>query len=577
MPNTTFIKSLNSQTKSLRSTWNLTEGKAFGMWFAMRYYELDDSEAFESVSVDGGNDKDIDFFYVDHEAERVVIGQFKFNKTGKYKGKKNELLGLLHTIDWLQNPEAMAREGRPELEEAANDYVKYVSTGYSVEFVYAYCGPERRDVVDAARYFNSTEAGNVPSKHCTIVTLETLRTMYEESVNQQTRLETCKITLKRKGYFEETGAFGKAIVTTIPGEELRQLHNKFGDRLFDRNVRLFLGAHKGGVNAGIRDTLISQSDRKNFWAYNNGVTFICDRYVPQKGSISLHNFSIVNGCQTTVSLANADSSATRDARVLARFIAAPERIIDAVIRFTNSQNPIRLWDLNAQDKLQKKIRRELGKLAQPFLYMLRRGETRQLTSDDRAKFKRDGKIQVIPHDVNAQYLAAFRGLPAIAYKDKGKVFSAFRDQVFPAQIRIEEVVLAWQAGNVSRNLVKKELTEAVSKNNDRRISILKRGAAFFVLGVMGLLLNERNGNAYLNKLKAEVASSKTTVRRLENYARIALEWYIESASDIMDTGVEMASLVRSQEGWNKVKPKVESKWKVYRVAKTVMEAALPKL
>ena len=34
------------------------------------------------------------------------------------------------------------------------------------------------------------------------------------------------------------------------------------------------------------------------------------------------------------------------------FIAASdERVIDSIIRFTNSQNPIRPWDLNAQDKL----------------------------------------------------------------------------------------------------------------------------------------------------------------------------------------------------------------------------------
>ena len=51
-----------------------------------------------------------------------------------------------------------------------------------------------------------------------------------------------------------------------------------GDSLFDRNIRLFLGSHKGGVNAGIKETLETPTERPNFWAYNNGVTFICDDY-----------------------------------------------------------------------------------------------------------------------------------------------------------------------------------------------------------------------------------------------------------------------------------------------------------
>src|SRR5204862_5272909 len=105
------------------------------------------------------------------------------------------------------------------------------------------------------------------------------------------------------------------------------------------------------------------------------------------------NFSIVNGCQTTVALANAPTTALKDVRVLVRFIRASERVIDSVITFNNSQNPIRLWDLNSQDKLQKKLKKDLATLPQPFFYALRRGETQKLTEAERDKFRRDGKVQ----------------------------------------------------------------------------------------------------------------------------------------------------------------------------------------
>ena len=215
-------------------------------------------------------------------------------------------------------------------------------------------------------------------------------------------------------------------------------------------------------------------ERKNFWAYNNGLTFICDDFTPPKnGKTTLRNFSIVNGCQTTVSLSNATTTALSDVRVPVRFIQASERVIDSVITFNNSQNPIRLWDLSSQDKLQKKSKKDLAVLPQPFFYALWKGEIQKLTETEKAKFRRDGKIQQIPHDLNAQFIAAFRGLPAIGYKDKGKVFSVHRDEVFPPQIRAEEVVLIWQAGRVCKELVKKELEQAIQDNDETRVAILK--------------------------------------------------------------------------------------------------------
>jgi hypothetical protein len=371
-----FLRYLGDQVKRYRRAYSLNEGKAFGLWYAVDSLELEEDEAYESVSFDGGNDKDIDLFYVDQEAERVLIAQLKFNAKGQYKGRKNELLALIHTSDWLKDPESLDRDGRPDLAAAAREYIDAIGRGFSVEYIYAYCGPPHKDVDDTARQFNVSEAGNLPSKSCRVVHLDSLIAEHDERINQSTRIGTATLNLTAAKSFQEKGGFGEAFVTTLTGAQLRELYSNYGDRLFDRNVRLFLGARKGGVNAGIRDTIESQNDRPNFWAYNNGVTFVCDSYTVNDNVLTLQNFSIVNGCQTTVTIANSLPTSVKQVRVLARFIAAPERAIDSIIRYTNSQNPIRLWDLTAQDKLQKKLKRQLAELPQPFLYILRKGETR---------------------------------------------------------------------------------------------------------------------------------------------------------------------------------------------------------
>lgn len=123
-------------------------------------------------------------------------------------------------------------------------------------------------------------------------------------------------------------------------------------------------------------------------------------------------------------------------------------------------------------------------LEKSYFYVLRKGETRQLTKSEREKFKRDGRVRrvyAIQHDLNAQYLAAFRELPTMAYKDKGTIFTSFRDQVSLTQLRAEEVVLVWQAGQVASDLVREELERVATDGDEVRRAILKRGGTFLSL------------------------------------------------------------------------------------------------
>lgn len=65
-----FLKYVNQQVSRYRKEYTLSEGKAFALWYAVDGLGLQEDEAYEAVSLDGGNDKDIDLFYVDQEAER---------------------------------------------------------------------------------------------------------------------------------------------------------------------------------------------------------------------------------------------------------------------------------------------------------------------------------------------------------------------------------------------------------------------------------------------------------------------------------------------------------------------------
>lgn len=143
----------------------------------------------------------------------------------------------------------------------------------------------------------------------------------------------------------------------VSAEELQRLHKRHNDELFAGNIRLFLGARKGGINEQIIKT--AKEEPGAFWALNNGITIVADTVdaiASENGSSSfkLKRFSIVNGCQTTSSLVQAKASSK--AKVLARIIAAKSSIRTDIVRYNNSQNAVRIWSVRSADNIQQTLR-----------------------------------------------------------------------------------------------------------------------------------------------------------------------------------------------------------------------------
>jgi hypothetical protein len=88
-------------------------------------------------------------------------------------------------------------------------------------------------------------------------------------------------------------------------------------------------------------------------------------------------------------------------------------------------------------------------------------------------------------------LGAFNGLPIVAYKDKGKLFTLHRDTVFPVDIRIEHAILAWQTGEAAEAAVRAAISDAAARNAEREVRILKRGGKLFVTAATAIVLSER--------------------------------------------------------------------------------------
>jgi len=126
--------------------------------------------------------------------------------------------------------------------------------------------------------------------------------------------------------------------------------------LFDSNVRAFMGLNR--VNEDIRATL-DDKDSPDFWWLNNGITILANAATVTGKSIQLEGVQIVNGLQTTESIARFFSDGNQDScdrAVLVKIIVSTDAgVRDAIIRATNNQTEVALASLHATDKIQRDI------------------------------------------------------------------------------------------------------------------------------------------------------------------------------------------------------------------------------
>lgn len=141
-------------------------------------------------------------------------------------------------------------------------------------------------------------------------------------------------------------------LAAVPGLDLALIYDRWGNRLLEQNVRVFLQA-RSSVNKGIKNTL--ESEPEHFFSFNNGITATAEGIEIEStpdGTVikTLENLQIVNGGQTTASIYAAFMNKVPLDKVFVQMklsIVKPEDAIDLVPRISqcaNSQNKVSAAD-----------------------------------------------------------------------------------------------------------------------------------------------------------------------------------------------------------------------------------------
>ena len=409
---------------------------AFLFLVAKTIFGLTDEEAFDGI-VDGGNDFGVDALYFsppdDGELHITLLqGKYKTALTGDSAFPEKAIAGMIDAISVLFDPKTPVRLN-PRLAQRVEEIRSFVRDGAIPRVTAVAANNGMRWMAEAQQRIDNASKdfnGQVAWRH---VGAEDILSLLQarQSINTELRLTGQAIV--------ETFDFRRALIGRMSVAELARLTNDYGNQLFERNIRRYLGLVGNRDNEAVATTLRAPDQRPNFYFYNNGITIVCSKFsysALQRDNWTVHikDLQIVNGGQTarTVQQAHQEINAEiEEAQVLIRIYELGEddaEVVDAITFATNSQNPVDLRDLKANDPRQRALGESIAGLG--YKYRAKR-EDRTVSPDEFTS-------AVVAEAV----LAVWRKRPHQARSRSREHFGALYETIFKRSLNGAQAIIA---------------------------------------------------------------------------------------------------------------------------------------
>jgi hypothetical protein len=355
--------------------------KAFVCLSVASYLDIELEEAF-SLITEGGNDAGVDAIYIGDVNEydfsvTIFQGKYAFDLEKENNFPANSIQRVIGSIGAIFDP-GKPIEMNDDLMPKVEDIRSLIADGFipNIKCVFVNNGLKWQQEGDT----HITNAGFPESQ---------VRFEYFNHKNIVDSLQSKKginETLQFAGKsVQEDFNFKRVLVGKINVVELSKLFEKYGDSLLDQNIRKYLGISTNRVNTAIKDTLLSDK-RENFYFYNNGITMTCTKFSynglqSDNWIVKVDDLQIINGgqsCKTILyTVKNNPSIDYSNTYILVRLYELPgdgaDSLITDVTIATNSQNPVDLRDLRANDDLQKRLETAVSELG--YFYKRKKDNT----------------------------------------------------------------------------------------------------------------------------------------------------------------------------------------------------------
>lgn len=347
---------------------------------------IDVEMAAKSIT-DGFQDMGIDAVYCNEKQKQLVLVQSKWRTEGSGGCSQNEVLTFVEGIKRVMSLDFAGvndkiKQKIPEISLAIKDM------DYTLMTIFCHTGSQSMNEYISRPIRKLKEKTNEDASE--ILDFYELKMSeiftYLASGEGNDVIEIDDVILNNWGFIDNPL---KAYYGTISAAAIGDWYMRFGNKLFDKNIRYYKG--NTDVNDGI--TRVLKEKVENFFYYNNGIKLLCKKITRKTaysdsnktGLFRLEGVSLVNGAQTTGSIGkffSENREQTDKANVLIQIIEIGEdedNISTQITKLSNTQNKIENKDFAALDPEQDRLKNEL--LFSNILYLYKTGAT----VDDPAK------------------------------------------------------------------------------------------------------------------------------------------------------------------------------------------------
>ncbi len=239
---------------------------------------------------------------------------------------------------------------------------------------------------------------------------------------------TTHVEVRESERLQTTAGNRRVFVAPVPGTTIAQWPGIENRRLFDLNVRFGLGT-RNRVRQSL-DAAFLEQKQEDFIASHNGLTVVCESVDATTDSLTIRNFSVVNGAQSVIALHENLAYLGPELQVLVKFVeVGPDDALASEIAVrSNTQNPVTGRNLRALDESQIRLRRDLS--ARGYLFNTRPDSSRRVVEHE------------IRNDDAAQWICAiYLERPWLAVKRTSLFAPETFQEIFAQTVSAEKVIL----------------------------------------------------------------------------------------------------------------------------------------
>jgi len=407
--------------------------------------DLDNEEAFDCLT-EGGGDFGVDAMHLSEEIDgefQVTLfqGKYHLNLEAKSNFEESSINVMINAIRHIFDPGSQLERINDRLKMKVEEARSLIRDGYIPRVRTIACNNGLKWNAAAQEAIDRSDFGSQ-------VIWEYVN--HDVLIGILQRIKPVDETLRLIGkVIIEDMNFSRICIGRIPVFEITNLLKTHGERLLERNIRRYLGLHGNRVNEGIQQTLTGETP-ENFYFFNNGITMVCNdfSYNALQNSdyhVKVENLQIVNGGQTCMTilktLKSMDSQLIpREASVLIRLYKLPkdnQNIVMQITYATNSQNPVDLKYLKANDQKQRQLEDSVTSLG--YSYRRKRTDTPVKSSD------------ITSGAAAEAILAVWRQRPHQAKFFTREHFGKLYDMIFRSDLTGSQVIIAVLLYRIAEN------------------------------------------------------------------------------------------------------------------------------